>query len=241
FINRNRYHEWIGPIGEILLIIVMAGFIGIFQSSNLNNLPLIDFRPYKIGNNIPALMTIPEDAPQDIYESVFYYEKDGVKHRYNSVEDIPADPGKFINRDTRLIQKGYEPPIHDFSIVTRDGADITNDVLHSDGYVFLLIAYDLKKSNPDYFDQINEIARFVINRGNRFIALTASLDDEIDAFTDLVGADYPFCTTDQITLKTIIRSNPGLVMLKNGTIINKWHYKHLPDLDKLASEIPSFK
>ena len=140
-----------------------------------------------------------------------------------------------------LKEKGYEPPIHDFSMISLDtGEDITDSVLTDKGYTFLLVAHRIEEADDSNIDLINEIYDYSVEHGYGFYALTSSPDEEIEMWRERTGAEYPFCQMDDITLKTIIRSNPGLLLIKDGTILNKWSDNQLPDeyvlndsLDKL--------
>ena len=197
-------------------------------------LPILDFRPYKIGANIPEKMEFPEGAEPDRYESVLIYSKDG-KQKEFTIHNFPQgdDTWTFVDNKPRLIKKGYEPPIHDFSITTTEGNDITDDVLSNPSYTFLLIAYKLNIARDANVDKVNDTYDFSQMKGYDFYAITSSLPDEIQDWIENTGAEYPFCTMDEITLKTIVRSNPGLLLIKDGTIINKWPNTRLPDIDEL--------
>jgi len=130
--------------------------------------------------------------------------------------------------ESNLIQEGYKPPIHDFRIETPEGDNIIDFFLYDENYVFMLIAYDLNKSSLKPHEEINTLANWAMDEGMAFICLTSSLPDESEAFTELHGAPYEFFNTDEITLKTIVRSNPGLMVIKNGTIVAKYHYNDIP-------------
>ena len=198
------------------------------------HLPILDFRPYKIGVNIPQKMEIPEDAEHDVYETRLIYSKGGQQKEF-TIENYPKNDSAwtFVDSKSRLIKKGYQPSIHDFSITDENENDITDEVLSNSSYTFLLIVHKLEKASDSNVDRMNEIYDFSKSKGYGFYALTSSLPDEIREWTENTGAEYPFCTMDDITLKTIIRSNPGLLLIKDGTIINKWPNKRLPDSSEL--------
>ena len=201
-------------------------------------LPILDFRPYKIGNNISELMEVPEGAPVDKFETTLIYAKEGVNEEF-TMANYPKGDSSWVYVDTRLklIEKGYEPPIHGFSIITEIGDDITEDVLSDDSYTFLLIAHRLEQANDSYIDRVNEIYDFCLQNKYAFYCLTSSSSDEIKEWKENTGAEYPFCTMDDITLKTIIRSNPGLLLLKAGTVINKWPNRRIPKEDALTQPL----
>ena len=186
-------------------------------------LPVLDFRPYKIGNNISELMQIPEGASSDVYETTFIYEYEGVRETF-TMENYPKEGSgwTFVRSSNVLIKKGYEPPIHDFTIRTEADDDITDEVLSDHGYTFLLIAHKLEEADDTNIANINSVYDYAVENKCRFLCLTASLPASIQEWKESTGAEYPFCTTDDITLKTMIRSNPGLMLIKDGLIINKW-------------------
>jgi len=204
----------------------------------LRYLPVIDFRPYKIGVNIPEKREIPADAEQPEYDIKLYYSKNGIVKEF-TVNDYPQGDSTwtFVDTKAQLIKSGYQPPIHDFSISDSDGFDITEVILSNPSYTFLLISNKIKEANDTNVDKINDIYDFSNEEGYDFYAVTSSSASDIQSWIDNTGAEYPFCTADDTMLKTIIRSNPGLLLLKDGTIIYKWPNTSLPDNDKLSALI----
>ena len=228
----------------ILSGIAGAAFIALYIAISVysyNHLPILDFRPYKVGVNISEAMSIPEGAPQPQYENIFYYKnkKTGNTERFTE-ENYPWEDTlnyEFDNLESVLVDKGYEPLIHDFTIETPEGEDIIDFFIYDENYVFLLIAYDLKKTNTKSQEKINELAKWAIDRDLSFICLTSSLPDESDKFAQDHQVPYEFFNCDEITLKTIIRSNPGLMILKNGTIVAKYHYNDIPSPEEFQQNI----
>ncbi len=225
--------EWIFSMYTILFVFALSAYC-------LRNLPLLDFRPYKIGTNIKAGMEIPEGAKLSVLETTFVMEKDGKRKEF-TLDNYPDSTWTFVETRTIVKEKGYEPPIHDFAMQSlTSGTDITDSVLTSRGYTFLLVAHRIEEADDSNIDLINEIYDYSVEHGYGFYALTSSPEDAIALWCDRTGAEYPFCQMDDITLKTIIRSNPGLLLIKGGTILNKWGDSQLPDeyvltdsLDKL--------
>lgn len=214
--------EWMISMYTFLFVFVLSFYC-------LANLPILDFRPYKIGVNIKAGMEIPEGSKPSVFESRFVLEKDGKRQEF-TLDNYPDSTWTFIEARTVLKEKGYEPPIHDFSMMSLDtGEDITDSVLSDKGYTFLLVAHRIEEADDSDIDLINEIYDYSVEHGYGFYALTSSPEDEIELWRDKTGAEYPFCQMDDITLKTIIRSNPGLLLIKDGTILNKWSNNRLPD------------
>lgn len=200
---------------------------------SLWDLPPFDFRPYHVGANIAQGMKIPQGAPQPQFETTFILEKDGQQKEF-TLDNYPDSTWTFVDSKTVQTAEGYVPPIHDFSIQdNKTGEDITQEVLNDTGYTFLLISPTLAYADDSNFGRIDQIYEFAQDYGYRFICLTASSDKDIAKWQDITGAEYPFYTTDATTLKTMIRSNPGLMLLHHGTIIQKWSHNKLPQPEEL--------
>ena len=200
-------------------------------------LPVFDFRPYYIGADIKQGMTIPEGETPTEYETTFICKK-GTEEKEFTLDNYPDSTWTLV--DTRLIVKkeGYEPPIHDF-FVNRwsDGEDITSQLLDNPGYTFLLVAHQLAIADDSTIDLINEVYDYSKRNGYNFYALTSSPDEDIESWQERTGAEYPFCLMDDITLKTMIRSNPGFMLLKGGVVINKWSVNDIPDEYELTDRL----
>ena len=200
---------------------------------SLWDLPLFDFRPYHVGANIAQGMKIPQGAPQPQFETTFILEKNGQQKEF-TLDNYPDSTWTFVDSKTVQTAEGYVPPIHDFRIQdNKTGEDITQEVLNDTGYTFLLISPTLAYADDSNFGRIDQIYEFAQDYGYRFICLTASSDKDIAKWQDITGAEYPFYTTDATTLKTMIRSNPGLMLLHHGTIIQKWSHNKLPQPEEL--------
>ncbi len=213
-----------------LVCLLMVMLVGVHS---LCHLPLLDFRPYKTGNRIPELMQIPPGAAQDSVVMEYIYEKDGAYQSF-SLDNYPAGDTSwtFVDRKERVIRKGYEPPIHDFVLLHPVYGDITEEVLNDSSYTFLWISYKLEKANRSVVQDFLHIQRYAAARGYCFYGLTASGQDIVDEWTYEYDIPFDFCTVDEITLKTMIRSNPGLMLIKNGQILHKWAWRDLSTLIK---------
>lgn len=219
-------------------IVINAAIIFIVGSSlwSLYTLPPFDFRPYHVGASIREGMEIPEDAPQPKFETTFLMEKDGVQKEF-SLDNYPDSTWTFIDSKTVEIEKGYVPPIHDFSIVlVENGDDITEQVLNDPNYTLLLISPHLEQADDTNFGEINQLHEYAQEHDIAFYCLTASTEKAIARWMELTGAEYPFCTTDETTLKTMIRSNPGLMLLRDGKVVGKWSHNRLPKAESLLSK-----
>jgi hypothetical protein len=179
-------------------------------------------------------MRIPDDAPSDIYHTTLLYEKDGLVKEF-TMDNYPHDDTTWVWVDTRsvLVSKGFVPKIQEFSIITPDWIDITEDVLADEGYTFLFVSHRLTDANKKALQKANQIASFCKSNNCNFYAVTSTPQSHVEVIKSDLGLDYDFCFTDEVTLKTIIRANPGLVLLRKGVVISKWHYKDMPDAAKL--------
>ena len=222
--------QWIVINYTVVFILAVSGY-------SLYYLPQFDFRPYHVGADIKKGMEIPEGAEQPEFVTTFILEKDGQRKEF-SLEEYPDSTWTFIDSRTVQTKKGYVPPIHDFSITTVDeGEDITEEIVADKGYSLLLVSPHLEQADDIHFDEINRLYDYAKQHGYRFLCLTASTEEAIGRWKDRTGAEYQFANTDETTLKTIIRSNPGLVLLHNGSIKGKWSHNALPDVSPQTPKI----
>ena len=226
----SRTNQWIVKYYTIAYIVVTSVYC-------LYTLPIFDFRPYHVGTNIKQGMEIPEGAEQPEFESTFILRKNGVTREF-TLDNYPDSTWEYVDTKTVQTKKGYEPPIHDFAITTNDtGEDITEQVLTKKGYTFLLVSPRLAVADDSNFGDIDQIYEYAEENGVDFFCLTASTNEDIERWRELTGAEYTFCNADETTLKTMIRSNPGLILLKDGTIIGKWSHNALPQTDDLTAPL----
>ncbi|WP_445384402.1 BT_3928 family protein [Robiginitalea sp. IMCC44478] len=224
--------------GKFRLGITLASVLAciLFANQVLNHLPSMDFRPYHIGANIPRGMEIPEDAPKPVFEYDWRFRINGEEEVITTNGAYPEVEGEFVGLDgTREIQPGYEPPIHDFTI-EKEGIDLASGILKRKN-LLMVIAYDLNKSEPKAFEDLKTIIDSATSKGYSVIGMSASSQEQTEALNQQYGMSFPWYFTDQTTLKTIVRSNPGVLLLQEGTIVQKLHYN---DLDQLElQELPA--
>ena len=226
----SRSNQWIVRYYTVAYIVITSVYC-------LYTLPIFDFRPYHVGTNIKQGMEIPEGAEQPEFESTFLLRKNGETREF-TLDNYPDSTWEYVDTRTVQTKKGYEPPIHDFALTTCDtGEDITEQVLTKKGYTFLLVSPRLAVADDSNFGDIDQIYEYAEENGADFYCVTASANDEIERWRDLTGAEYQFCNADETTLKTMIRSNPGLILLKDGTIIGKWSHNTLPQTDDLTAPL----
>lgn len=225
FTGRNQLKNLFSRTTEWIIVLIVIFLFIIFSLLNLRYLPLIDFLPYKTGVRIADKMTIPEGVPADEYRTTFIYEKDGVRKEFN-ISNYPATDTtwKFIDQKSVIVKKGYKPPIHDFLITTSEGEDITQKILSNKGYSVLMISRKLSEADKKKVSAGFELGNFCITNGIEFYLLTSSGSDEMRSFNN----GLKFCSADETTLKTMIRANPGFILIKDGVIIGKWSWANVP-------------
>jgi hypothetical protein len=223
----STFTEWFIIACIILLFIFFALY-------NLRYLPVIDFLPYKTGVKIADKMVVPEGVPLDAYRTTFIYEKGGIKKEFN-LNNYPANDStwRFVDQKSILIKKGYQPPIHDFIIASMNGEDITQKVLSYPGYSVLLISKKLAEADNKKLVKGFELGNYCMVNKMDFYILTASGTDEVKNYNN----GLQFCSVDETTLKTIVRSNPGYILLKEGTIIGKWSWANVPEKEWFGKQI----
>jgi uncharacterized membrane protein YphA (DoxX/SURF4 family) len=188
----------------------------------LNHLPYIDFRAYKIGSNIQESMSIPPDAPRAIYDYSWKFDVNGEEKIVVTQGDYPAVDGEFVGVDTKLVQEGYTPPITDFTIETEDEI-LTDEILAIENLI-MVVVYNVERSNPKGFANIKKITDEAIEKGYTVIGLSASLAENLETLKTTYQLNFDFYFCDQTVLKTIVRSNPGILELNAGTIKQKLHW-----------------
>lgn len=235
FIGRKHVKNIFTPLKEWTLTGIMTAVVVIFALLNLRYLPLIDFLPYRPGANIAESMQIPEGMPADQYETTFIYERDGIRKEF-SLDNYPADDTSwvFVDQKSVLVTKGYQPPIHDFSLTTRNGIDLTDQILSREGYTLLFISTKLEEADPSRLDKGFNLGSYCAANGIDFYAVTASGGDVLMNYDN----GLTFCTADEVTLKTIVRSNPGYLLIKDGTIAGKWSWATVPGQEEFIADAP---
>ena len=228
FLLVRRHYKTLFPLirrtWHWMVIVFAIASMYFFMRANLRHLPAVDFRPYRIGTNLEEATTMPDSLSAPVFETFFILEKDGKKRTF-SLEDYPDSSWTFVGSRSVLKKKGYIPPLHDFELTDEEGTDITAR-LFEPGYAFLAVIRDLR--SDDMLDVLNDLYDFALLHGYPFYALTSGTDADIKRWREQTGALYEFCHLDDVTLKTIIRSDPGVLLIKDGTIVNKWSRHDIP-------------
>ncbi len=226
-----RYNEKLGSLYhrqiQWLVGLFAMLYAGFFAYVGTHYQPYLEFRPYKIGLNIPEALAAGE--PQK--EFVFIYERNGEEKEF-TMDNLPAEGEgwKFVDRMEKEIpgQGTQLPSIVDFSIF-QDDEDVTDVILTDESYYILLLAPEAENADDSDVDLINELYDYSVEQGYGFACVTASSSQGIEHWIENSGAEYPFYFMDKTTIRTIARGNPSVLLLKGGTIWRKDAPSDLPD------------
>jgi len=232
--NGRVFTEW------LIMVLIYAG-VSFFSVWNLRHLPLVDFRPYDVGTVIRQDMEMPDDALVDEYETLLVYRnRDNGKEQSFTLADYPRDTTlwDFVSSDSKLISKGFEPPIHDFAIMDEYGTDLVDGILADPGYTLLLISYDLENADVQALQKAGEWSGLeLLAEDFSFYAVSASTTEVVESLSSSLDLGYPFYAGDEIMLKTMLRSNPGFMLISDGNIIGKWGFRDFPSLSELDPDV----
>lgn len=219
---------------RVLTGVFLVGSIA-FSWYCYNYLPVIDFRPYKVGTDIRKDMKGTPDVEK------FYYtlkdKKTGVTKEFDKFPDNYQANYDFVSSRTEILKKGIEPKIKDFSISSPAGNDVTDSILAVPGNHFILVSMSIDEANKDekVVSKINALASDCIKNHCGFICITASDENAISDYTKKFNPPYNFYSTDGTVLKTMIRSNPGLILINSGVVKAMWHYHSIPSYSDVAA------
>ena len=237
FVHRKEYKSSLSLMGQFSFLTLAGAGMLCLSIYCYRHLPVLDFRPYAVGKNITEGISLPEGAKPDQYEVTLKYKnKQTGEIRSFTEENYPWQDTlnwEYESSSERLVKKGYITPIHDLVIEHPTLGNITEEILEDDNHTILAVAYNLNQSDTQYQPAINRLAEYAREKGIRFYGLTSSTERDIEAYKKRNHVPYEFCTADEIQLKTMIRSNPGVIILREGTILDKWAGKDVPDVKEL--------
>lgn len=191
--------------------------------------PIIDYRPYSVGTDINLAMQIPDDAPLPEYKTTFILEKNGVRQEFDEV-NYPYEDSTwvYIDAKTEVISEGYVPPIKDFTLTDRDGNVQTDAILSSNQPVILAISPKVEEISDSHLKSLSVIAEAQETIGRQMYILTSSSSAAQNALDNRAQRGFDYLQGDETMLKTITRSNPGIIIVQDGIIIAKYHIDHMP-------------
>ena len=244
FLNRKSITPVISPEGaqRVIIGIILILSLG-FSLYTYNYLPILDFLPYKKGNNLPALMVMPPGADPDIYEITYTLKNKstGETKTMSDKEYLKTEIWKdtnweiFGDSESKLIKKGYDVKIKDLKISDSQGTDYTKEIIENPYYNLVIVAYDLDKTDKTAIGDLNAIAMNASENYNiRTVLLTSASALGAEQFSKKNKLIMEIFYADAVPLKSMVRANPGLILLKNGTVVNKWHFHSMPNYNELA-------
>ena len=229
-LGRRRLVWNISARNRWLVVIFSFFYIAVVEGMSLSSLPVLDFRPYAVGNNLREMV---EGTP-DVYEIKHVYEKDGERRAFS--DSLPDLSWNFVENYSELVKEGEEPLIGDFSIVDWEtDEDIAAGLLADTGYVCIVAIEFVEKASVSRVDKVNDLYDYCVENNVPFLAATASGEEEIALWRRRTGAEYPIYWADNMMLRTMVRSNPGIVLLNNGVVVGKWSADGIPDVDSYSS------
>ena len=229
FAGRRRFVYNISSRNRWMVVIFSIFYIALLESVSLSHLPVVDFRPYAVGNDLRKMI----QSSYDTYEVVSVYEKDDERCEF-AEDSLPDSTWTFVESRSVLVTKGEKSLVGDFSIVDWDeDYDIAEDVLADTGYVCILAIEDVDKATVSRVDKINDLYDYCLEHSVPFYAATSSEGEDIDLWRRRTGAEYPIYWADANLLRTMVRANPGILLLKDGVIVGKWDSADIPDIELL--------
>lgn len=241
---RTRYYDRMIPKWAKNFIIFTGICIGLgIQFYAIRYDAVLDFRPWKVGNNI-AEQVVPTMEKSEI-KLVYKNNTTGAEELFTA-ENLPWEDSirmanlTFVDQRKTVIEPYKEAPIHDFIIANKEGDNLTTEIMSNQNYHFMVIAYDLAKTNKKSFEMLNQFALNCTRDSISFVCLTGSTPNEIDAFVKEVKPAFPMYSTDPTALKTIIRSNPGILLLRNGIVVDKWAHRKMISFADFKSNIATY-
>ncbi len=217
FWKKESYAPWFGAKFREIKVIGVTVFMTVFASFAITHLPFVDFRAYKVGNHLPALMKNSEPL-----KYVYIMKKDGETFEF---ETYPSEAGyEYI--DARLVNPEAAAKITDLNVWQGDD-DYTDQLMT--GSKLVIIIHQLEKVSLKKIDRIRNLT-FENPRFDTWI-LTSSGYEKFEAFRHKHQLAAPYFFADATVLKTMVRSNPGVILLHDGTVLDKWHYNDTPLTD----------
>jgi hypothetical protein len=231
FFTRKKFINNINVIYQGIIAAFGLGFVLWVAIHGLHHLPLIDFMPWKKGNII-AEQVLPQEEKADIL--LVYKNKETGQTMEYTAKTLPYKDTvlwkklEFVDQKKHVTQEYKEAPIHDFSIAAENGDTLTSGIIKNPSWQFVLVSYDLDETNHDAYGKLNELAGQCTKDSISFIGLTGTIWNTVNKFRHDINAKFEFYSVDPTALKSVVRSNPGLVLLKDGVVIDKWAWRDIP-------------
>jgi uncharacterized membrane protein YphA (DoxX/SURF4 family) len=231
FLGRNKIKAYFTTIKEFSIIGIVSLLFIWFSVYNYRNLPLINFRPWKVGNKMMS------DNPQPSKFYLVYKNKQSGETKEYLSNELPWQDTVWVANWEYVSTREDNPNkslLGAFAISDSAGTDMTEHFVRNPEFQFFIASYNIKEANKEAFEKLNPFIEKANSKGISIIILTGSSSEEIAEFKKLFPKmNYEIYTSDDIALKAMIRSNPGLVLLKNAVVLGQWHWRNIPDFDEV--------
>lgn len=220
---------------EYLLLLTISVLFISFEIYNYRHLPVIDFMDWKVGNKLFV------DNPQPLKFYLTYKNKETGEEKEYLSPNYPYNDSIWMTKWEFVKQRSEDPnpKQHNLFITDENEDNVTDNFIKNPDFQFMLIVNDMNKTNLLSLKNVEKLFNYVDSNQISFIGITSGLNEDIKAFTKKIGTSITFYNADDVVLKTMVRSNPGLVLIKNGVVIDKWHYNDFPtviDIGKILSK-----
>jgi uncharacterized membrane protein YphA (DoxX/SURF4 family) len=233
FVNRKKFKGKLLPSGEKLVLVVFFLLFSSMSTYSSRHLPLMDFLGWKKGEQVNDLNA----RPVRFY--VTYRNKKTGEEKEYLAPDYPWNDSTWMT-DWSFVGQRVEDPNRNKSLVLRaedaNNNDITSSILDNPDFQFIFVAYDLSRANKNAFRMILPFYKKAVSQGYSFICLTSTTREDINRFRLENGTSFEYLTADDVVLKTMIRSNPGLILMNDGKILGKWHFREIPSYETVMKE-----
>lgn len=229
--GRRRFVRCISSRTRWMVVIFAIFYIAVVEIMSYSHLPVVDFGQYKVGNDLRVLT---QGIPGE-YQVVSVYGRDGETCELPEGES-PDSTWTFVESRSVMVKAGLEPAVPDFSIMDWEyDNDVSGELLADTGYVCLVAIERVEDASVSRVDKINDMYDYCQEIGVPFCAATASDDEEIELWSKRTGAEYPLYWADELVLRNMVRSNPGVLLLKDGVIVGKWNVSDLPPVEEMST------
>ena len=231
FMQRKKFKTLIPVWSQVILITIVAVLFAGTSLYSYRHLPLKDFMSWKVGNQVNQVNTT------TVKFYVTYQNKKNPKKELTfEAPNYPWNDSVWMSQWVFKSQHPVESshgPVNAVRIEDEAGIEVTSLLLNNPGLQFLFVTYDLSSANTDAFLRILPFNKKAIDNGCAFVCLTNSTLPEIKKFKIDHGTAFHFYQADDVVLKTMVRSNPGLILLKGGKVLAKWHYNDIPSFEEI--------
>ncbi|NVO18240.1 MAG: DoxX family membrane protein [Bacteroidetes bacterium] len=236
FLYRKKFKGFSTPAMQWTITWAFVFLFAGFSVYCLRHLPVIDFTEWKTGHKLYA------ENPKPVKYYLTYKDKTTGKLQEYLSPGYPYNDSIWMAKNEFVSQRVEDPNIYyGKTLIITDNSQnpVTESIIRNPGYQLVVNSYSLKDANTDAFKKISEFAGKAALSNIPTAVLVSAEPSEIEAFKKANQINLDFYNADDILLKTMVRSNPGIMLLKAGVIIDKWHWRDLPDFDKFIKKYPS--